>query len=920
MIELSEIKSLRSRVALTRFIEKRFGGNCDEFIDASSKTVSRFIATDIREAQKMVDALGLISRHLPSRFEPNLVAMRARVSQWAGDHRRALELYLRARDLFRKQRDFRAVALIGQGLMDTQMYLGRYDEAISTGKKSLRYFKKKRMLSNEAKVLSNIGNVYHRMDRNRLALSYYDKARGKLATGDSVAIATVDYNRANIFANLNKLDAAVELYRSAGEAYAAAGLGLYESKARYSLAYVCFLKDEFAEALRIFEEVYATFVEFGDRRAAAITLLDLVEVNLHLNQLGTALHLGEEVMNQFKVLGMQYEQAKASYFIGSTHLKLGENKLAGRFLRRSTSLFRKGGNNLWLGIVSLAQAELLLKRGNIKAAFETTRHARQLFKKSGDERRSSDADIHLVRIMLRNGSSRAGVSKAKALLARRLVGYQVYDLHLVLGQYYGRTRRHRRALDHFKRAVAALENMVAGLHSDEVRFFFVLDRLDAYSGVVDSLTHLGRCDSSFLSNLRALSVINKRRDKTRLTVERVPRRLLEARSELRASIKKLSIQSGGDFRSQSPDADFYEAEQRLWAIERRIRAFSHEPLCKQVDDFAFHGATALLRKGESVVNFHSTSDGRIGVFCGTRDNVCWVPLKTPLERIRAIAWELNFVTERAVYGPGNEESCIEVQKHYLKQLHSLLLAPILPNLSTNKLILVADGVFAQVPFMALIDAGGKYFRDSFSISTVICPDDLRLTRSPRIRFKNRRNAIFGVPGSNIPAVTAEAERIGSLFRDSELFLGERADCETLRASLATAKGFVHIAAHAARSSENPLFSRISMGDGPLYPFDLYARGVAATLVTLSGCQTAAPGLYFGNSYTLAKAFHQAGGRYVLASLWPVSDRLSAAFMVLFYEALVSLERVPQAYISAIDQMSRLSANPAYWSGFVLLGI
>lgn len=920
MIEPSDIAGLRSQADVSRFIAGRFASDYGAFVDAASKSVNRLLATDLCKARELVDSLKSVARHLPAKYKPNMIAMQARVNQWGGNHRQALSQYNEASALFRKQRDFRAVASIGQALLDTQMYLGLYSEAISTGKKSLRYFRRKGMQSSEARALSNLGNVYHRMDRNRLALSYYDKARRLLAGGSDVALATVDFNRANVFANLNRLDIAAQLYSSAGETYARANFPLYECKAKYSLAYVHFLRDEYSTALRMFEEVHSAFVELGDRRAAAITQLDLVEVNLHLNQLGTALHISKEVTDELKSLGMQYELAKLLYFVGITHQKLDELALADRILKQASKLFQREENSLWLGITSLAQAQLLFTKGRTRAAIDATRRARQLFRKSGDKRRSSDADIHLVRILLSSGDSQKGIYKARSLLKAKLVGYQVYDLNVALGQYFEREKQYGKALDYFRQASAILEKMVEGLHSDEIRFFFVLDRLDAYRGVVESLLNLGRFDSSFASALRTLSMVNQRRPDTTLSLDRVPKHLLEARSELRASIKKLSRESIGGQRSTAGTDSYYDSEQRLWSIERKIRGYTRRTSRRQPTGAQHHSASDMLRRGESIVCYHITREGEIGAFFGNRKNISWIPLKVRLERLQALVWELHFVTENTVYGLVSGDSCSDAQQYYLRTLHRLLVEPMAPRLVDSKLILVADDIFAQVPFLALIDEEGNWLKDTFRISSVVGPDGLRHRGRRKIAFARRRNAVFGVPGETIPAVTTESEMIGALFETAEVFMDEHADSESLRTNLARTRGFVHIAAHATRSSENPLFSQISMSDGPLYPFDLYAGGVKASLVTLSGCQTASPGLYYGNSYTLAKAFHQAGSRYVLASLWPVSDRHSASFMVLFYEALADTDQVPEAYYSAIDKMSCLSENPAFWSGFVLLGI
>jgi CHAT domain-containing protein len=123
----------------------------------------------------------------------------------------------------------------------------------------------------------------------------------------------------------------------------------------------------------------------------------------------------------------------------------------------------------------------------------------------------------------------------------------------------------------------------------------------------------------------------------------------------------------------------------------------------------------------------------------------------------------------------------------------------------------------------------------------------------------------------------EGRQIKELYPDAGLFSGNEATCGALSRELAQSDGFVHIAAHASRASENPLFSRILMSDGPFFPFDLFASGVKAALVTLSGCQTAAPGVDYGNSFSLLRLstrvalgmYWRRSGRYQTSSAQPL---------------------------------------------------
>jgi CHAT domain-containing protein len=200
------------------------------------------------------------------------------------------------------------------------------------------------------------------------------------------------------------------------------------------------------------------------------------------------------------------------------------------------------------------------------------------------------------------------------------------------------------------------------------------------------------------------------------------------------------------------------------------------------------------------------------------------------------------------------------------------------------------------------------------------PADLK-DRNSVLRFKSGLSAAIFVPdNSGLPMTNDEGKKIKGHFQDAEFFEGGEAVCGKLLEMLGRTDGFVHVATHASRSSENPLFSRIIMSDGPLFPFDLFGARISSTLVTLSGCQTAAPGVFYGNSFSLAKAFYQAGARYVLASLWPISDKISMVFMDKFYGELRKSEDIFGAYRQALERTRDLNLNPALWSPFVLLGI
>jgi CHAT domain-containing protein len=106
--------------------------------------------------------------------------------------------------------------------------------------------------------------------------------------------------------------------------------------------------------------------------------------------------------------------------------------------------------------------------------------------------------------------------------------------------------------------------------------------------------------------------------------------------------------------------------------------------------------------------------------------------------------------------------------------------------------------------------------------------------------------------------------------------------------------------------------------GLLRAGDLAGLHLPAQLVTLAACDTAREPRGAG----LVRGFFAAGASRVLAGLWSVSDRSTAALMVRFYRGLLHEGRTPgealRAAQLALWRQARFAA-PFHWAGFVLQG-
>jgi CHAT domain-containing protein len=90
------------------------------------------------------------------------------------------------------------------------------------------------------------------------------------------------------------------------------------------------------------------------------------------------------------------------------------------------------------------------------------------------------------------------------------------------------------------------------------------------------------------------------------------------------------------------------------------------------------------------------------------------------------------------------------------------------------------------------------------------------------------------------------------------------------------------------------------------------------LVVLSACETGL-GDIKGNEgvYGLQRALKMAGVKYIIMSLWQIPDKETVEFMGMFYNYLLTVKDIKEAFYRTQKQM-RTKYDPYYWGAFVLM--
>ena len=297
-----------------------------------------------------------------------------------------------------------------------------------------------------------------------------------------------------------------------------------------------------------------------------------------------------------------------------------------------------------------------------------------------------------------------------------------------------------------------------------------------------------------------------------------------------------------------------------------------------------------------------------------------------------------------------------------RALYRLLLAPAEEHLSAARRLLIgADGPLLALPFAALVREGAQG-RPVYLVEW----KPVHVAASVTLYAQLRRRAVaarpmlvaFGDPDYGgaaaaaapadediagrrrsaalvrLPGTAEEVRELGRLFAGAAVHTGRAATEERAKAVGPDAR-YVHFACHALIDERFPLDSGLALarpgagpaaagGDNGLLQAWEIMEGVRleADLVTLSACESGLGREAAGEGLLgLTRAFHFAGARTVLASLWSVGDDSTRLLMTRFYRALKRGRPKDEALREAQRALLRSPrhAHPFHWAAFVLSG-
>ena len=940
---VAELSLLPDEAEMCRYLKGHPQLHTQEAVTGLYDAVVVLSRVDMRRAQRLAQAAAWIARELKDDQVASAFSARAmgHVLYLSGKHRPAIQQYESALESFESLgRDMDAARTIN-GALQSLIYDGQYDRAFSLGERARAIFTQHGDQLRLARLDSNMANIYYRQDRFSEAMELYERAYQVFRTmGDAQDVSIVLRNLAVCSISLNDFSRAEQTYQMARKHSEEHGLSLLVAEADYNVAYLYYLRGEYLRAIELYDQTREFCNRLRDQYHKALCDLDESEIYLELNLTEGGEDLAGDAYRAFQEQGMQYEAAKAATFSAIALSQQGQGVRSLRIFDEARALFVKEQNNLWPAMIDLYKALVLHEAGRDDEAHDLALAALEYFDPSPLPAKAAICELLLAAIELRFADAETARRYVSSALARllRVQSPAVYQAYFMLGRVEEAGKNTELARQAYERAHRKLEDLRSHLGREEIKIAFLKDKLAVYEGLVvttlaldqgrsggaQALEYIEQAKSRSLADLiafrsnsleprnntqpAAMPQLHELRQKLNWVYHQIELEELNPRDRSRERIQRLREQ-GREFE----DA-LMKAFSQLQSVDRELTGLQgHSGAVSSAEIQSRIPPDAVL------VEYYSARNWFYACLV-TRESVRVVPVaehSQVREELRLLQLQIAKFRLGEEYIQPLRKVLLQATTFHLRNLYSLLIAPVRKYLDAPHLIIVPHSFLHYLPFQALAD-GQRFLIDDFSVSYAPSASVFALCQQKPPTTSDEA-LVLGVPDERAPHIREEAEYVAAALKHSHLFLGEDATEQQLRAWGPRSR-FIHIATHGYFRQDNPMFSSLRLGRSLLSLFDIYQLQLNAELVTLSGCGTGMNVVIGGDELIgLVRGLLFAGARTLMVSLWEVHDQSTAEFMRNFYDAYLQSPNKAAALRSAVLTLREKHPHPYYWGAFALVG-
>jgi len=301
----------------------------------------------------------------------------------------------------------------------------------------------------------------------------------------------------------------------------------------------------------------------------------------------------------------------------------------------------------------------------------------------------------------------------------------------------------------------------------------------------------------------------------------------------------------------------------------------------------------------------------------------------------------------------------------------------------DNIIIIPDEILGLIPFESLIIKAGKNFKDSIYVgdkynivyyqsAAILALNRLAKSSAAKKTFLAIGNPIFsendprytsykkkilkGFVNDNsssyetsltvralrrygiympLPETRNEVEYLAEIFKiqksPPDILLDMNASELNFKKSITNSNyRYIHFATHADLAGKiqgiNESFIVLNQvennkeEDGIITLSEVTNLKLNSDLVVLSACQTGVGNIVSGEGIlSFARAFHQAGSKGVVVSLWPVVSESAVDYMKTFYSYIKNNKNKAEAMKLTRKHIKSKHPTPLYWAAFILHG-
>ncbi len=792
---------------------------------------------------------------------------------------------------------------------------------------------------NEGNLLNHMGLIQANQGKLSEALDYHRRALSRHREPGSEEQLRILVNIGGVQQQMGRLDDASTTYQQVLDLAEKQGTGtaMIETRAYMNIAAIAVDRGDYRQGIRHYLDALSLAKRINSSFDEGSIELNLSTAYIHLGDLIRAEKHLNRSLEIFRKIGYREGVAAAQLNLGSLLMRVERTVPAESNIREAMEIYRELANPA----AASAQANLAVSmatRGDYKGALQLGREALSAGKKAGNLGLQLRVLLQLSAFHFQLGEhSIAADHVLGALELAVAIEDRVAEVscRAFLAMIYYSQRDRAAGRYQLQRAFGLLENLRGSITAPELKSDF----LDQYIGFYDVAVLINIAEDrpaeafAYIEQARARALLDQIgnhqvsfRDPgsapDRIAeVEKLRRRLSYLRAELHTK-QYQAFEQPDDKELAELTLELESARSRYADLLTQLRLDAPEYASViSIDTLTLREVQAqVLDEHTTLIEFH-VPDEALSEVAG--DHIwAWVVDREGYELIRLdigtrelrveIASMRNTIASRG--GDRGREA----------GLHARLMAPLVPHIRHQNLVIVPDGVLYYLPFAALWDADHqRYLIEDYTITQAPSASALKFTLARRTPNEGRL-LILGNPDGSLPHAAAEAQAIAELYGTTPR-LGKRATESEVRAQ-AGQIDVLHLAAHANHNPYQPLFGRIELAadgseDGALEVHEIFGLDLRGTdLVVLSACRTRMGELSRGNEMVgLGRAFLYAGTSSLVASLWAVEDRSTSRLMRRFHTHLRAGAGRAEALRRAQLEMSAEGSPPYYWAAFVLIG-